>query len=163
MTGPIFTGLLFSTVVILLSYYNPESCRVVIGMFFLISGAVFNFASIIVRPFFVYQHGMTAHFALYRDFTEKIIGMNPILFGIMLILFQLAVGLMILGKDRWVNRGLFIASLFMIMLIPLHQYRFSLALCVPSLIYLMGKNDGKSFFDMINEMKVKIKPGQNSL
>ncbi|MBB6479616.1 hypothetical protein [Spirochaeta isovalerica] len=153
MTGPILSGLLFSLSVILLSFFKPGSCRVFIGFFFIISGAVVNLTLIIIRPFFVYQYGMTARLELYRDFTERVIGVNPILFGVLLILFELTVGMMILGKKRWVTGGLLLASLFMVILIPLQAYRFAWALSVPSLLFLMRGNYGKSLIDMVRERR----------
>ncbi|MBN2659493.1 MAG: hypothetical protein JXR86_20720 [Spirochaetales bacterium] len=160
MTGPILTGLLFSITVFLLSFYRPGSCRIFVGVFFLFSGAAVNFAIIVIRPYFIYQYGMTARLEFYRAFTERIIGINPILFGVLLILFELSVGAMILGKNRWVKAGLFLASLFMILLIPLQDYRFAWALSVPSLLYLTTRNYGKSVYEMAREKREALRAGQ---
>lgn len=158
MAGPIITGLVFSALIILLSLYKPEICRIFLGFFFICMGLGVNLPFVVTRPFFVYEYGMGAWLPLFRTLTESIIGLNPQLFGVFLILFEVFVGLALLGKNRWVSMGIFLASLFILLLIPLYYSQIAWAVSIAGILLLLRKKYENNVLEMI---RLKVKERQN--
>lgn len=163
MLGPILTGIIFSAIVILLCIFKPEAGRCFLGFFFLLMALGINIPYIITQPYFVYQYGMSSQFPLYRDLTESIIGLNPILFGVLLIVFEVTVGLSLLGRRNWVKAGLLLSSLFILLLVPIQYPQIAWALCVPVVLKRMKREYERNVIELIRDWKVKKETGQNSL
>jgi hypothetical protein len=157
MAGPIITGLIFSTIVIILSMYKPNICRVFLGIFFIAMGLGVNVSYLITQPFFVYEYGMGAWMPLFRNLTESIIGINPKLFGILLIVFETLTGLLLMGKGIWVKLGIFTASLFILMLIPLYYSQIAWAVSVFGILYLLRLDYTLDVFGKITDFIEKKK------
>lgn len=163
MIGPVLTGLVFSAAVILLSLYKPEFSRIFMGFFFLLMGGGVNLPFIITQPYFVYQYGMTSRFFLYRNLTESVIGLNPVLFGVLLIVFEISVGILLLSRKGGVRAGLVLASLFILILVPVQSPQAAWAVSVPALLYLLKRDFPASFPEMLKERREGRKARQNSL
>jgi hypothetical protein len=151
MNGLILAGLCFTSIVIFFSYTKPDICRIILGLFFLFIGGVVSTPLIIMKPFYAYQMGMTAIFPYYRIFTEKIIGLNPILFGVFLILLELGVGIMLLSKQETVKGGLALGALLLAFLLPVGGALSTWTLSFPFLFYLMKGHYESSILDRLNK------------
>lgn len=153
MTGPVISGLIFSALIIFLCLFRPEAGRIFLGFFFILMGLGVNLSFIISQPYFVYEYGMSAWLPLYRTLTESIIGMNPVLFGVLLIIFEVSVGLMLLGKGKWTKAGILLASLFILILIPIYLSQIAWALNIPVLLMLLKRDFDRNVFEVIKRKK----------
>ena len=156
MIGPIITGLVFSGLIILLSIFKPEGCRIFLGFFFIVMGLGVNLSFVITQPFFVYEYGMGAWLPLFRSLTESIIGLNPVLFGVLLIIFEVLVGVALLGKNNWVNLGILFASAFILFLIPLYYSQIAWSFSVVGVLLLLRKKYENNVLEIF---KTKYKKG----
>lgn len=157
MIGPIITGLVFSAMVILLSIFKPEGCRILLGFFFIIMGLGVNLTFFLTQPYYVYEYGMGAWMPFIRGLTESIIGLNPVLFGVLLIVFEVLVGLSLLASKNWVSLGIFMASLFILILIPLYYSQIAWAVSVVGVLLLLRNKYEKTFVDLIRSRIEKVK------
>lgn len=160
MIGPVVSGLIFSSVIIILSIFKPDVCRFFLGFFFIVMGLGVNLTFVITQPYFVYQYGMSAWVPLFRDLTESVIGLNPVLFGVLLIIFEVLTGLVLLGKGFRPYLGIISASVFILMLVPLYYSQIAWASCVPGILLLLRKKYEKNIIEIISD---KRKKNQNSL
>jgi len=149
MIGPIISGLVFSTLIIILSVFKPNACRIFLGFFFLAMGLGVNLYFVINQPYFVFEYGMGAWLPLYRALTESIIGLNPVLFGVLLIIFEVLVGLALLGKKNRVSLGIFSASLFILLLIPLYYSQIAWSFSVVGILFLLRNKYENNVLEMI--------------
>lgn len=152
--GPIITGLIFSAVIIFLSIYKPEGCRIVLGFLFIFMGLGVNLNFIITQPYFVYEFGMGAWVPVFRILTESIVGLNPVLCGVLLILFEVLIGFALLGSKHWVSLGIYLASFFILILIPLYYSQIAWAVSVVGVLLLLRKKYEVNFLDLFRS-KVK--------
>lgn len=149
MIGLIISGLIFSTSIIVLSISKPEGCRIFLGISFLLLGLVVNLSLVFTQPFFVYEFGMVAWLPLFRSLTESFIGLNPILFGVFFIVFEVLVGLALLSKKNWVYAGIFLASLFILILTPLYYSQIAWSLSLFGVLPLLRKKYDNNVVDII--------------
>jgi len=70
------------------------------------------FLSIIIT--LVFDYGKDAWLPLYQILTKTVIGLNPWLFGLLLILFEVTMGILILAKEFLVKIGLIGTMLFVL-------------------------------------------------
>ncbi|MBI9097531.1 MAG: hypothetical protein JEY91_03585 [Spirochaetaceae bacterium] len=158
MIGPIISGLVFSAVIIILSIYRTNACRIFLGLFFIVMALGVNLPFVVTQPYFVYEYGMGAWFSYYRVLTESIIGLNPKLFGVILISFELVTGLLLLGKDSRVKIGIFLSSGFILILVPLYYSQIAWAISIPGILLLLRKNYRQN---MVEILSVKLKKRQS--
>ncbi len=149
MIGPLMPGLVFSAVIIILSIYKPEECRILLGFFFIFLGLGVNLTSFLSQPYFVYENGMEAWLPLFRVLTESIIGLNPVLFGVFLIIFEVLIGLALLGSKTWVSLGIYLAAFFILILIPVYYSQMAWAVSVIGVLLLLRKKYEVNFVDLI--------------
>jgi len=154
MIGPIITGLVFSALVILLSVFRPNTSRIFLGFFIMAMGLGVNLAFVITQPYFVFEYGMGAWLPLFRNLTESIIGLNPKLFGVFLVIFEVLIGFSLLAKGIWVKVGIIGISLFILMLVPLYYSQIAWAISLIGILYLLKNQYDQSILDII---KAKMK------
>ncbi len=106
MIGPIIAGIVFSLLVIVLSFVKPNAGRIFLGIFFVAMGLGVNIAFLLTDPIYIVTYGRGAWLPLYRTLTESIITFNPSLFAILLIVFEVAMGLLMLSRGAGVKVGL---------------------------------------------------------
>lgn len=149
MAGPIITGAVFSLVLIVLSIVKPNAGRIFLGVFFLVMGIGVNGTYLFTQPSFVFDYGYNAQFALYRSLTESIIGPAPLAFGIILIVFEVTMGIFLLSRGRLVKIGLIGAMAFVLMLVPIHYAQAVWAVSIGANIYLLTKHFNEGLLKMI--------------
>jgi hypothetical protein len=91
--------------------------RMVWGIFFL-GSSIFNLTYTRVHPEFYQQFADMALLSVYTDFIEKIVVPNAEIFTYLLVVFELAVGLLTLSKNIFVKVGLIASIIFILLLIP---------------------------------------------
>ena len=98
MISQIIVGIAYSLLVILLCFLKPNGGRIFLGFFFIVMGMGVNLTFVLVSPNFVADYGMNAWFPLYRTLTKLIIAPYPVAFGILLIVFEVGMGILLLSK-----------------------------------------------------------------
>ena len=160
MGGPILVGVVFSLVVILLSFIRPNAGRIFLGFFFIAMGIGVNLGFILTQPTFVYDYGVEAWLPLYRTLTESVIGLSPIGFAIFLIIFEVTMGIFLLSKKTLVKIGLIGTMAFVLVLMPITPEQFAWAGPVAANIYLLTKTFDRDVITMIGDRAGRKKSGQ---
>lgn len=157
MAGPIVVGAVYSLFVIVLSLLKPNAGRIFLGFFFVAMGVGVNVAFLLTQPSFVADYGREAWLPLYRTLTETIIAPRPRIFGILLILFEVAMGLFLLSRGIWVKVGLIGTMIFVLALVPIHVTQIVWAVSVAANVYLLTKNFDTGFVKMIADRRRRKK------
>lgn len=90
------------------------------GIFYLAS-AVFNLAYTVPlsdEPDTFEGYAEGAWFGFLRDFMEEFFASNAGTLMILVIIFEVAVGLLVLGRDRWVDLGVALSVLWVLAVLP---------------------------------------------
>lgn len=149
MVGPIVVGVVYSLFVIVLSLLRPNAGRIFLGIFFIAMAIGVNVTFLLTQPDFVLNYGREAWLPLYRTLTESVIALSPTAFGILLILFEVAMGLFLLSKGVWVKVGLIGTMMFVLALVPIHIAQIAWAGSVVANVYLLTKSFDTAFVTMI--------------
>ena len=149
MAGPIVVGVVYSLFVIVLSLLKPNAGRIFLGFFFVAMGIGVNVAFLLTQPSFVSDYGREAWLPLYRTLTESVIAPQPRIFGILLILFEVAMGLFLLSSGAWVKVGLIGTMIFVLALVPIHVAQIAWAGSVVANVYLLTKSFDTGVVKMI--------------
>lgn len=151
MAGPIVVGVVYSLFVIVLSLFRPNAGRIFFGIFFVAMGIGVNVTFLLTQPDFVLNYGRESWLPLYRTLTESVIAPSPAAFGILLILFEVAMGLFLLSRGVWVKVGLIGTTIFVLALVPIHVAQIAWAGSVVANVYLLTKSFDTAFMTMIRE------------
>jgi hypothetical protein len=149
MAGPIIVGILYSLLVIILCFFKPNAGRIFLGIFFLAMGLGVNLPFLLTIPSFIVDYGRGAWVPLFRTLTENIIALNPVVFGVLLILFEVIMGIFLLSKGVPVKVGLIGTMIFILLLIPLHMIQLVWAISAAAHVYLLTKSFNTSLLEMI--------------
>jgi hypothetical protein len=153
MVGPIVAGVAYSALVVFLSFAKPNTARIFLGIFFFVMGLGVNLFFLITQPSFIYDYGKNAWLPLYRLLSDRIIAPAPILFGILLILFEVAMGVFLLSRRGWVTAGLIGVTVFVLALIPISAVQGVWALSVIGTIYLLTRRFDTGVVGMMKNRK----------
>lgn len=119
MQGPMIVSTVFVLSVVVLCFWKPEAGRIFLGVFFLVMAlgvnGYFTFSN--PRSYLDYADGALIPF--YRSLAVSVVRINPFLFGLLLMAFEIAMGLLILHKKQSVKLGLFGTMLFLVGIAPL--------------------------------------------
>jgi hypothetical protein len=108
-----------------------------------------NVTFLLTQPSFVFDYGREAWLPLYRTLTESIIAPQPRIFGILLILFEVTMGLFLLGRRAWVRVGLIGTMIFVLVLVPINIAQIAWAGSVIANVYLLTKSFDAGVVKMI--------------
>jgi len=157
VAGPIVVGAVYSLFVIVLSLLRPNAGRIFLGFFFVAMGVGVNVAFLLTQPSFVADYGREAWLPLYRALTETIIVPQPRIFGILLILFEVAMGLLLLSRGAWVKVGLIGTMIFVLALVPIYVTQIVWAVSMAANVYLLTKNFDTGLVKMIADRRRRKK------
>lgn len=149
MTGPIIVGSIYSLFVIVLSLWKPQVGRFFLGFFFLAMGIGVNLTFVLTSPGFVVDYGRGSWVPVIVNLTDSIIAPNPILFGVLLIVFEATMGVMLLSRGNWVKGGLIGSMAFVLGLILLHPAQIVWAVSVVANLFLLNKKADLGFIGIL--------------
>ena len=98
---------------------KPDGLRVIAGIFFIVMAIGVNGVVTLLNPDAFAILGSESLIPAYRDFFQSTVAKAPMVFGIALILFDLACGFLMLSKHRAVRYGIILAIAFLIALAPM--------------------------------------------
>ena len=146
----IAVGIAYSSLVVILCFAKPNAGRIFLGFFFIAMGIGVNLTFVLVSPTFVADYGRAAWFPLYRMLTELIIVPSPVIFGILLIIFEVTMGILLLSEGKWVKFGLIGTMVFIAGLAPIHIAQVAWAGSIAGHIYCLTKEFDTSFITMVS-------------
>jgi hypothetical protein len=111
--------LIFAVLVTILCLWRPNAGRLFVGLFFWLMAIAVNGTLVIINPQGFVDFANNSPIVLYRDLAVPVVEFNPRLFGITLIVFEVMIGWLLLGKDRQVRLGLMGAMVFLVGIVPL--------------------------------------------
>lgn len=109
---------LFALATILLCKFLPRAGRIFYGIFFLAMAAV-NIYFFSSNPTTYATAAKNALFPAYKALFEAIVGSAPAFFALLLIAYEILVGLLILSRGRSVYWGIYMAILFLLGITPM--------------------------------------------
>jgi hypothetical protein len=153
MNGPIIVSSIFVLAVVVLCFFKPNAGRIFLGCFFLVMAFGVNGVFILTDPqsYMAYLNG--ALIPLYRDLAAMTVGLNPIPYGLLLMAFETAMGVLILSKGKWVKFGLIGTMIFVLGLGPVSVMQFPWLGLLVGQGYLLTKTFDRTLLDMLRKMQ----------
>jgi hypothetical protein len=119
MLVPIVVSSLFVIGVVALCLVKPNGGRIFLGLFFLVMAIGVNGSFTFTNPQAYVEYASGALIPFYRDVALTIVELNPVVFGSLLMAFEIAMGLLLLHKQKSVRIGLIGTMAFLIGIAPL--------------------------------------------
>jgi hypothetical protein len=119
MLIPIVVSSLFVIGVVALCLVKPNGGRILLGLFFLVMAIGVNGSFTFTNPQAYVEYASGALIPFYRDVALTIVELNPVVFGSLLMAFEIAMGLLLLHKQKSVRIGLIGTMAFLISIAPL--------------------------------------------
>jgi len=146
--------MLISTVfvfaVVILCVKRPNAGRIFLGIFFLVMAIAVNGIVTFTHSQAYVEYADGAMIPLYRDIALAVVKLNPVVFGIFLMIFEIAMGLLLLYKKRSVKIGLIGTMLFLIAIAPLSFLQMPWLGLIIGEAYILPKEFETSFMEMLH-------------
>jgi hypothetical protein len=147
--------LLFCFGILIFCLVKPNAARIGIGFFFLAMSLGVNLMTLLGDPQSYITMGSQSLIPLSRWVFQTIIALNPLLFILLLMGYEIAVGVLLLSKQRAVKFGLIGGILFLIGITPLSVETLANPVMAVALAYLLTKEFDRSFLDIV---RAKLRP-----
>jgi hypothetical protein len=155
MLAPILISSVFVLFVIVLCFAKPNAGRIFLGFFFLVMALGVNGSFTFSNPQAYLDYANEALVPFYRSLTLSIIGISPFLFGLLLMAFEITMGLLILHKRKSVKVGLIGTMLFLAGMSPLGWLQLPWLGLIVAEIHLFRQEFNRSFWEIVRP-KAKI-------
>jgi hypothetical protein len=155
---PIIVSSVFVLGVIILCLTKPNAGRIFLGLFFLVMAIGVNGSFTFTNPQAYVEYASGALIPLYRDLALTIVELNPVLFGLLLMAFEIAMGLLLLHKRKSIKVGLIGTMAFLIGVAPLSVIQIPWLGLIIGQAYLLTQEFDSTFLDI---MKSKLRPRQS--
>ena len=128
---------------------TPNAARIVLGCFFILMGLGFHIVLVLADPHAYDGYRTTALLPLYRWVFATIVTRLPLLVALVAGGFEIAVGLLMLGKHRAARMGLIAGSLFLLTITPLAVETLPNALLALGLAALATREYPSSVWELL--------------
>ena len=152
MLVPIIISSVFVLGIIALCLTRPNAGRLFLGLFFLVMAIGVNGSFTFTNPQAYVEYTSGALIPLYRDIALMIVELNPVLFGLLLMAFEIAMGLLLLHKGRSVQIGLIGTIVFLIGIAPLSLVQIPWLGLIIGQGYLLTKDFDTTFLGTIQSI-----------
>ena len=149
MLTPIIVSSLFILAVVILCLIKPNAGRIFLGLFFLVMAIGINGSFTFTNPQAYVEYASGALNPLYRDIALTFVKLNPVLFGLLLMAIEIAMGLLLLHKGVAVKIGLIGTMVFLIGIAPLSIVQIPWVGLVIAEAYLLSKDFNTTFLEML--------------
>lgn len=119
MNAPMIISSLFVLAVVILCLLKPNAGRIFLGFFFLAMALGVNGSFTFGNPqaYLDYANGTLIPF--YRQLAIDVVTISPVIFGLLLMAFEISMALLLLHKKQAVKIGLIGTMLFVIGIAPM--------------------------------------------
>jgi len=145
MEGPIIVSTIFVLAVCLLCFLKPNAGRIFLGFFFLVMALGVNGSFTFGNPQAYLDYASGALIPVYRSLATTVIQVSPFLFGVLLMLFEISMGLLLLHKKNAVKAGLIGTMIFIVGIAPLSWVQIPWLGLLAAQGYLLTKEFDVSF------------------
>lgn len=142
----------FVLVVMILCYVKPNIGRIFLGIFYLIMAIGINLVNAITNPQSTVQMGEASLFEFYRTIFSDIVARAPVFFILVIVFFEITMGLLILNKHRKVKFGLIGTTIFLIMITPFGYIQIPWLGIAAVQMYLLTMDFDKTFVEIVNSV-----------
>jgi hypothetical protein len=149
MLIPIIVSSVFVLAVVILCLTKPNAGRIFLGFFFLVMAIVINGLFTFTNPQGYVDYASSALIPFYRDLALMIVELNPVLFGLLLMAFEITMGLLLLHKGKSVKVGLIGTIIFLIGISPLSVIQIPWLGLMIGQVFLLTKEFNISFLEII--------------
>ena len=156
MLLPMIISSIFVLGVVALCLTKPNAGRIFLGFFFLIMALGVNGSFTFSNPEAYIEYASGALIPVYRVLALTIIEFNTLLFGLLLMVFEITMGLLLLQKGKAVKIGLVGTMAFIIGISPLSILQLPWLGLLVAQIYLLTKQFDTTFLETVQS---KIRPG----
>jgi hypothetical protein len=108
-----------------------------------------NLVNALTNPQNTVQMGEASHLDFYKTFFSDVVSKSPALFIIVVVLFEIIMGLLILNKHRKVKIGLIGTSIFLFLITPFGYIQIPWLGIAGIQLYLLKKDFDKTFIEII--------------
>jgi len=155
MLTPIIVSSIFILAVVILCLTKPNAGRIFLGIFFLVMAVGVNGSFTFTNPQAYVDYADGALIPLYRDIALTVVEVNPFLFGLLLMAFEIAMGLLLLHKNKSVKIGLIGTMAFLIGISPLSLLQIPWLGLIIGEAYLITKEFDSTFLETVQS---KLRP-----
>ncbi len=149
MDAKIIWSIGFVLIVIILCIVKPNIGRIFLGIFYLIMALGINLVNAITNPQSTVLMGEASLFKFYRTIFSDIVARAPVFFILVIVFFEITMGLLILNKHRKVKFGLIGTTIFLIMITPFGYIQIPWLGIAAIQLYLLRKDFDKTFIEII--------------
>jgi hypothetical protein len=148
---PFIITSIFYLAVMVLCVLRPNAGRIFIGAFFLIMAFGVHGYFILANPQGYLNFADGFALTIYRDIAVAIVEVSPVGFGVVMLLFETAVGLLILSRGRQVKFGLIAGIVFLVGIAPWGLVTMANLVLALAMAYLLTKNFERSALSAVWE------------
>lgn len=155
MLFPMIISSIFVLGVVALCLIKPNTGRIFLGFFFLIMALGVNGSFTFSNPEAYIEYASSALIPVYRVLALTIIEFNTLLFGLLLMVFEITMGLLLLQKGKAVKIGLVGTMAFIIGISPLSILQLPWLGLLVAQIYLLTKQFDTTFLETV-QSKIRL-------
>ena len=147
--SPMLVSIIFIFAVVVLCFAKPNAGRIFLGLFFLVMALGVNGSFTFGNPQAYVDYAEGALIPFYRNLVVPVVSISPFLFGLLLMAFEITMGLLLLHKHKSVKIGLIGTMLFLAGMAPLDWLQLPWLGLIVAEAYLFKFNFDRSFIEMI--------------
>ncbi|HYG58501.1 MAG TPA: hypothetical protein VD902_10620 [Symbiobacteriaceae bacterium] len=138
--NPVTTGWFLAVVLALVALWRPTIGRMALGGLFLLAGLVANLIILLVDSSLFVEVGRHSFLGVYRWFFETVVAAAPAVWGVAVIMFETAAGVLTLFR-RYAKVGLVGIALFTVAILPFGQETLPNVLLAMTALWLARTHD----------------------
>jgi hypothetical protein len=139
----------FCLLVLVLCVLKPDAGRIFVGIFFLIMAIGVNVVMVFFDPNSYIGLGAESFISLYRWVFTNLVVLAPPLFVLPIAAFEIAIGLLMLSRGRYVKWGLIGGIVFLIAITPLGVWTLANLILAVAMTYLLTKEYERSLSETL--------------
>lgn len=159
MLTPMLVSIVFVLAVVVFCFAKPNAGRIFLGLFFLAMALGVNGSFTFGNPQAYMDYANGALIPFYRSLVVPVVSVSPVAFGILLMAFEITMGLLLLHKHKSVKIGLIGTMLFLAGMAPLDWLQLPWLGLIVAEVYLFKFDFDRSLIEMI---RPNMKPQNES-
>jgi hypothetical protein len=157
MDEKIIWSIVFVVIVVVLCIVKPNAGRIFLGIFYLIMAIGINMVNAFTDPQSTVQMGEASLIGFYRTIFTEVVSKAPVIFILLIALFEIIMGLLILNKHKKVKLGLIGTTVFLILITPFGYIQLPWLGIALVQLYLLKKDFDKTLIEIIGSALQKNK------
>jgi len=156
MEAPLIISSLFVLAVVVLCLVKPNAGRIFLGFFFLVMALGVNGSFTFGNPQAYLDYANGALIPFYRQLAIGVVTISPVIFGLLLMVFEISMALLLLHKKQAVKVGLIGTIMFIIGIAPMSWMQIPWLGLLVAQGYLYTKEFDRSVLEKIlSSMKIR--------